>query len=230
MLKFNKRVREISIKSSSLSGVVNINSVKQPIQFESSLERDFIFLLEFDKDIKQYLEQPLEIVYKDESGKQRKYIPDFIITYYDRPTEIVEIKYESTLNAMREELQMKFLAAKKYCEKNGFIFKVVTDKYIREEKRIELQNSIFLSRYKDFFDNINKQKSAFPPINSDLTLLYKNMKSVGEISVRELINKSSQDENKQAELIFLTWYMVANNYLYVNFRERLTLDSLVWLS
>ncbi len=131
---------------------------------------------------------------------------------------------------MREELQMKFLAAKKYCEKKGFTFKVITDKYIREEKKIELQNSIFLSRYKDFFDNINKQKSAFPLINSDLTLLYKNMKSVGEISVRELVNKSSQDENKQAELIFLTWYMVANNYLYVNFSERLTLDSLVWLS
>ncbi|MCT4213448.1 Tn7 transposase TnsA N-terminal domain-containing protein [Elizabethkingia anophelis] len=230
MLKFNKRVREISIKSSSLSGVVNINSVKQPIQFESSLERDFIFLLEFDKDIKQYLEQPLEIVYNDESGKQRKYTPDFIITYYDRPTEIVEIKYESTLNAMREELQMKFLAAKKYCEKNGFIFKVVTDKYIREEKRIELQNCIFLSRYKNFFDNIDKQRSAFPPINSDLTLLYKNMKSLGRASVRELVNKSTRDENKQAELIFLTWYMVANNYLYANFTEKLTLNSSVWLS
>ncbi|AQX01453.1 TnsA endonuclease N-terminal domain-containing protein [Elizabethkingia anophelis] len=230
MLKFNKRVREISVKSSSLSGVININSVKQPIQFESSLERDFIFLLEFNRDIKQYLEQPLEIVYNDESGKQRKYIPDFIITYYDRPTEIIEIKYESTLKAMKEELQMKFLAAKKYCEKQGFIFKVITDKYIREEKRIELQNSLFLSRYKDFFDNIDKQKSAFPTVNSDLTILYKNIKSLGKVSVRELVNKSTRDENKQAELIFLTWYMVANNYLYANFTERLTLDSLVWLS
>lgn len=230
MLKFNKRVREISIKSSSLSGVININSVKQPIQFESSLERDFIFLLEFDRDIKQYLEQPLEIVYNDESGKQRKYIPDFIITYYDRPTEIIEIKYESTLKAVKEELQMKFLAAKKYCEKRGFMFKVITDKYIRDEKRIELQNSLFLSRYKDFFDNIDKQKSAFPTVNSDLTILYKNIKSLGKVSVRELVNKSTRDENKQAELIFLTWYMVANNYLYANFTERLTLDSLVWLS
>ncbi|GJN59188.1 Tn7 transposase TnsA N-terminal domain-containing protein [Elizabethkingia anophelis] len=230
MLKFNKRVREISIKSSSLSGVVNINSVRQPIQFESSLERDFIFLLEFDRDIKQYLEQPLEIVYKDKSGKQRKYIPDFIITYYDRATEIVEIKYESTLNEMREELQMKFLAAKKYCEKKGFIFKVVTDKYIREEKIIELENCIFLSRYKDFFDNIDKQKSAFPPINNDLTSLYKSMRSLGKTSVRELVSKNTRDENKQAELIFLTWYMVANNYLYVNFTEKLTLNSLVWLS
>ncbi|MDV3927881.1 hypothetical protein CMT52_19150 [Elizabethkingia anophelis] len=60
-----------------------------------------------------------------------------MITYHDRLIEIVEIKYESTLNAMREELQVKFFAARKYCEKKGFIFKVVIDKYIREEKRID---------------------------------------------------------------------------------------------
>ena len=48
MRNLKKRVREIGLKYSSLSGQINSQKIKQPVQFESSLERDFIYLLEFD--------------------------------------------------------------------------------------------------------------------------------------------------------------------------------------
>lgn len=229
MLNFIKRVREVNLKYSSLSGVVNINSVRQPIQFESSLERDFIYLLEFDREIKQYLEQPLEIGYSDDLGKNRRYIPDFIVFYYSRQTEVIEIKYESTLIDKKDELKFKFSAATEYCNKQGFLFKIITNKYIREERGIELQNSIFLSRYKCFFDNMEKNRIAHSSLSMNLILLSQMMRNLGEVSVRELVCKSTPDEHKRAELIFLTWYMVASNLLYVNMMEKLTIDSLVCL-
>ncbi|WP_449399967.1 Tn7 transposase TnsA N-terminal domain-containing protein [Chryseobacterium wanjuense] len=134
---FVKRVREISAKSYSLSGIINIDQLKNPIQFESSLERDYIFLLEYDQNVKQYLEQPLKITYFDDNKKQRTYIPDFIVEHFDdSPTELIEIKYTSTLNAKKDELEQKFKAAKEYCQRNNLIFKVADEIYIREHREI----------------------------------------------------------------------------------------------
>lgn len=227
---FLKRVREITLKSSSLTGIINSNRLKIPLQFESSLERDFIYLLEYDHKVRNYLEQPLEILYTDLQGKQRKYIPDFIIDYFDeRPSQLIEIKYESTLNSKREELQEKFNAAKSFCDQHGFEFCIVTESYIRKKKAIELLNYKFLERYKNFFENINKEHSAFPLFNADITLLQKEMKKYTPCRVQFLVEKITNDKYKQAELIFLTWFMVSNNFFIADLSKKLTVNSMIWL-
>lgn len=229
MLNFKKRVREISAKSSSLSGVINIGQTQKSIQFESSLERDYIYFLEFNWEVYQYLEQPLEIIYFDKLGKKRKYTPDFAVSFVTkRPNEIIEIKYESTLKLKEEELKEKFEAAKKFCKENGFIFKVVTEKYIREEKGVELGNYKFLSRYRDYFSNVNKKDTAFPGLNPDVTLLRTNIKNIRETTIKELVNISTKDEDKKAELIFLIWYLIAVRTIKVNISEKLNLNSKIW--
>ena len=49
--KISKRLRGIPPKYSSLSGIVNISSFNKSIQFESSLERDFILFMEFNNNV-----------------------------------------------------------------------------------------------------------------------------------------------------------------------------------
>lgn len=229
MLNFKKRVREIPLKNSSLSGVINIGQAKKSIQFESSLERDFIYHLEFNWEVFEYLEQPLEIIYLDSFGKQRKYTPDFAISFNTkRPNEIIEIKYESTLISKREELEVKFHAAREFCKKHGFIFKVVTEKYVREEKGIELENYKFLSRYRDYFSNINTNVTAFPGQNFDVSLLHRTIIRVKKTTVKSLVEICAQDEDKKAELIFLTWVLIATRLIKVNLSEKLSLNSIIW--
>lgn len=225
-----KRVREITAKRFSLTGVVNSKRLKTTIQFESSLERDFIYLLEYDDNVKYYLEQPLEIEYVDSQGNKRQYYPDFLIEYFDEQIpRLVEIKYESTLISKVSELREKFHAAKLFCEEKGFEFCVITDLQIRSEKKIELNNFKFLDRYKSFYRNINKEKSAFPEFNTDIKLLLSEMEKQKKITVENLLNEITDNKEKQAELIFLTWYMVSNNFFIANLSEKLTLKSLVWL-
>ncbi|MFN1218156.1 TnsA endonuclease N-terminal domain-containing protein [Chryseobacterium kwangjuense] len=227
---FVKRVREISAKSSSLSGIINIDQLKNPIQFESSLERDYIFLLEYDQNVKQYLEQPLKITYFDDNKKQRTYIPDFIVEHFDdSPTELIEIKYTSTLKAKKHELEQKFKAAKKYCQRNNLIFKIADEIHIREHREIELYNYKFLHRYKNYFYNINKDRTAFPILNENLVLLRTKLKELKKCTVSDLIVQSAKDSDKQAELIFLIWYMVSNNFIKTDLTKKLTLNSIICL-
>ena len=51
---------------------------KTMVWFESHLERDFIYLTEFDKSVIKYQEQPFKIQYFI-NGKKYKYTPDFLI-------------------------------------------------------------------------------------------------------------------------------------------------------
>ena len=44
--------------------------------YESSLERDFIKHLLFNKNVLEHEEQPLTIDFTDSSGKPRRYTPD----------------------------------------------------------------------------------------------------------------------------------------------------------
>jgi len=47
--------------------------------FESSLERDFLLLLDFDPEVVLYEEQPVTINYHDDQGRRRRYTPDVLV-------------------------------------------------------------------------------------------------------------------------------------------------------
>ena len=64
--------------------------------FESSLERDAMYILELDDQILGFKEQPVTIEFLDEGGRQRKYTPDLLIYYKDSPSasdkKLIEVK------------------------------------------------------------------------------------------------------------------------------------------
>lgn len=223
-----KRVREIPLKSSSLSGEINSICRNDSVQFESSLERDFVYMLEFDINVNKYIEQPIEINYIDIKGKNRKYTPDFLVEYFDKNVEIIEIKYESVLLKKIDELEIKFNAAKEFCIKNQFNFRLITDKEIRIDKFDELANYKFLFRYKNFFHKIISTEQYYYNLQKDLIKLYDLIYKLQKCSIKELIDKCSNNQEEKSQFIFLTWCMLADNLIKADLTIKLNLDTIIW--
>ncbi len=217
------KVRKIGLKYNSLSGSFFSAKNNKEVQFESSLERDFIYLLEMDWIIDSYYEQPVTIYFTDSENKQRTYTPDFLFYWHYRFSSqgskpvLVEIKYEKDLEKKSLEYQPKFNAAEEFCEVNGYEFKVLTEKDIRTEY---LENCKFLYRYK---------KNIFDHNHPDIQLLLKNMCDLVCTTPRELIQISARDKFKQMELIHYMWYMVSKNMIRCLWEYSLTMDSSIWL-
>src|SRR6266581_6966395 len=74
-------VRIIPKNYRSLTGLVSNTRTQSMTAFESSLERDFLLLLDFDPDVEFYEEQPVRIVYQDDHGRCRTYTPDVFVRY-----------------------------------------------------------------------------------------------------------------------------------------------------
>lgn len=135
--------RKISNRAGFKKVIGNFPSIKmnKMVCWESQLERDFIVLLEFDNDVVEYREQPLEIAFTCE-GKPHKYYPDFYVRRRSSE-ELIEVK--PAANVEHPENKLKFLAGAEYCRKRGWIFKVVTDEQIRKGSIVD--NLKLLGRY-----------------------------------------------------------------------------------
>lgn len=232
MRKFTRSTRKIGPKSSSLSG--NFISRKQGdriIQFESSLERDFIYLAEFDNDIVSYIDQPIKIEFKDSKGKNRFYTPDFLVEYRSphKLTEIIEIKYSNDLQDNLSIYEEKFHHASLYCKKNMLTFRVLTEKDIREGKEIYLKNINFLFKYKEKF---RSPKTIFNDDTENIEIclnLIKELRIANKASINDLIKiYTSKYFTKQDPLHYI-WFLISNNYISCNLEESLSKNSLIWI-
>jgi hypothetical protein len=111
------------------------------ICWESQIERDYIYLLEFDPSVVFYAEQPLRISYYLDD-KERHYTPDFLVKRSDKNL-IVEVKQED--EAQKEENQCLFRIASAICAHDNYEFVLVTDTMIRVQPRLD--NIKLLTRY-----------------------------------------------------------------------------------
>lgn len=115
------------------------------IAYESLLEKDLMYLLEFDDNVTAFTEQPLTIEYNI-LDKKRRYTPDLKVVRKNK-TQIIEIKPKAKLLKLLndEKEKSKFDAAKYYCNSNGYEFKFVTDEDIYSGYL--LKNIKYLFRY-----------------------------------------------------------------------------------
>ena len=127
------RVRKV-ISRSTCKVVYKFPSIKlgRMVYCESGLELDYAFLLDPDRGVISFQEQPGKIKYYL-GGKLHRYTPDFLVI---RPhkKQIVEVKPRS--KAFTEENRVLFGIIKAICLKSGYEFIVVTDKEIREGVRL----------------------------------------------------------------------------------------------
>lgn len=100
--------------------------------YESSLERDYLMLLDFDRSVKRFEVQPTKIDMRDQLG-YRHYRPDVLVEFergHGRPW-LVEVKYEEDLQADWAELKPRFRAAIRFCKPRGWVFHLVTERHVR---------------------------------------------------------------------------------------------------
>jgi len=101
--------------------------------FESPLERDYMYLLDYEHAISYWIEQPLRIRYGD-NGRTRSYTPDFEV-HRQSKKQIIEVKTKDQVDS--GDWDSLFSTALFICEQEGYEFSVVTDEFIRQQPRLE---------------------------------------------------------------------------------------------
>ncbi len=124
--------------------------MKKMLAYESLIELDYMYLLEFDQKIVQYHPHPFKIEYVEttQSGgrKQRNYTPDFFVEFTDGRRVVVECKAEKYVGT--ESNQKKINIAKTWCAERDWEFVVVTDSDLASTYRV--RNVKFLWRFARF--------------------------------------------------------------------------------
>ena len=186
--------------------------------FESTLERDFLSIVEFNHLVTSYEVQPITISWMDNEGKQRNYTPDIWVTYkksYKAKPVLYEVKYRSDLAENWQTYKNKFKAAIHFCKAQNWQFKIITDKEIRAPY---LNSVKFLKRY----------QSAIPMDAHYMTLLANKIRTLKQSTPSELIQSIYQDETNQAKLLTTLWYMIATRQIGINLNQKITMNCPIW--
>ncbi|WP_178102842.1 TnsA endonuclease N-terminal domain-containing protein [Pseudomonas sp. URMO17WK12:I11] len=205
-------VRNIGVSGRSVTGIVPLMG-----RFESTLERDLMELVRFDRRVSSFLPQPVKIDYKGNAGEGRSYTPDGLITFQESASTpqpvLYEVKYRANFREQWRSLLPKFRAAKSYCAQRGWRFEVYTEREIRTPY---LDNVKFLWPFR------NREPGPFRRAQ-----VMDVLRSCSEISVSNLLSMLAPDPKGRAELIPVLWYLVANGAVCCDLNIQLSMTSIL---
>lgn len=205
-----KPSRKIPKNYRNITGKFSSNKSSNLISFESKLERDFLYLFEFEANIINILEQPITITYK-KNEKQYRYTPDFYLkTKENQKDIIVEVKYYEELKKIFVESKEKYKAMSKYCNIHNIDFKILTDKCIFIKNEDYKFNLHFLLN----FNEIN---------NTHLKYIKNHFKPY--VSIQSILKNYSSNKFEQMSLINTIWTLIRKQILIVKLEERLSVYS-----
>lgn len=214
-------VRQIPKNYRNVTGLASAKKSNR-VLFESTLERDFFTILEFDTNVRNFDTQPVKIYWVDPLGKSRSYHPDALVNYYPskgifRSTETVlfEVKYRSDIKENWAEYKPKFKAAIRYAKKMGWRFKLITECEIRTNY---MENARFLLPYLNHSLDESHER-----------LLLERLLILRESSVEALIASIFNDKWNQAELIPSVWHLIGSRRVATDLNLPLTMSSRIWL-
>ncbi len=101
--------------------------------YESLLERDEMYLVDFDPEVITWLEQPFRIQYVLD-GKTHFYTPDLEV-HRGSKRQVVEVKSQEQVDSGNFDLL--FRLATSICEDEGYEYLVVTDLMIRQQPKLD---------------------------------------------------------------------------------------------
>lgn len=210
-------VRRIPKSYRNVTGIVaETKAIGQP-RFESTLERDFLHLLEFSPDVRCYEVQPVTIEWQEGAGQQRSYTPDVWVEFRDELAQkpwLCEVKYRSGIKKDWPILHCKFRRGIRHAKNVGAQFRLVTEVEIRTAF---LYNAKFLLPF----------RSQVRPL-AEIDAVLEVMRRHGKTSVEDLLKKFSADPWEQAEWLPTVWHLVANLRVGADLDNKLTQASLVW--
>jgi transposase InsO family protein len=201
-------IRKIPISNRAVTGL----HARSGARYESSLERDFFELMMADPAVDKVEEQPVKIIYITDDGESRRYTPDALVTFHPNSATgravlplLCEIKYRDEYKEKFLELKGRFRVARRYARERGWRFRVVTDREIRTPRFATLR---FLGGFKDRIPGEDQVQYVLGALPAD-----------GSATPATLLASLSPDIWKQAELLPILWWLVANEtqrrYLFV---------------
>ncbi len=146
------QVRKIRPTRRSVSGIYSFRG-ETSIQYESTLERDFLIRKEFDLSVLDVIPQPCQLGFISRDGRHYSYTPDFLVYYrlgnrsypsYPKPL-LVEVKPRQEWQKHWREWLPKWKVANRYAAEQGWTFHIHDESRIRDQV---LENVRFLERYK----------------------------------------------------------------------------------
>ncbi len=137
-------VRKVSHRGGNIIGRFPSLKVGRMVSFESLIERDFIYWLEYEPGVSWFEEQPLTLTYQEEQ-RSLSYTPDFHVVT-PKGHLLVECKPEQFVNSSTN--QQKFAAAEAWCANRGWRFQVVTEVQLQQGYRLQnIRRLIQFARY-----------------------------------------------------------------------------------
>lgn len=184
--------------------------MRRVIKWESLIERDEIYLLEYDREVTAYEEQPDRIHYVLD-GEKHYYTPDFKVDKSGK-IQIVEVKRKKEVDKGTHTIL--FREIKWQCRQNGQEFVVATDEMIRVEPK--LRNIKLLYRYARILVLVHHQ-----------VLCQRFFRNRGEATIRALYEFfSSEGIEHGLQVIYSLLYW---GYLEIDLMQMIELESTVWL-
>ena len=179
-------------------GVIDLNKSKEPVEYDSLLEKKILLILDECTFIKEIKTQSLEIIYKGKGGKKdHKYIPDIQLLQFGGAIIIVEVKpFKDMVNST---VLRKTKALRKYCEDNKYGHAVVdiigNEFYTFEDLKKEKVSKDIQDKFIDFVEskgevtftdckefkknnNIDDKKICYIIWNNNKTIEYKQHKII----------------------------------------------------
>lgn len=210
-------VRKIKKNYRNVTGVSAASKAVGAAEFESTLERDFLRLLEFSPEVTRFEVQPVTITWPDDSGGKRSYTPDIWVAFHDgigRKPWLCEVKYRADLKKYWPELRPKFGRAIRFARQRGWRFRLMTEVEIRGP---ELEAAKFLLPFRRL--SISSERSAH---------VLAIVKGVKETTPDELLSRLSPDPFIQAEWLPVIWQLVATFQIGADMQSPLSMSSRLW--
>jgi len=202
-------VRKVAHGGHNIIGKFPSLKMGRMVSFESTIERDYVHLLEYEAQVEQFAEQPLTIEYMV-NGKARHYTPDFKVESSNGIT-LVECKPESRVE--EEHNQHKFETAAEWCERRGWAFEVVTD--------AELRKGCYLSNVKALYRHAHRR------VTNDTLTHARSLVSKTPFSLKVLAAQIDPAQTAKIEADLQCF--VFHHALYMDIaNDPLTCDSLVY--
>jgi hypothetical protein len=219
--------RSVNWRSQSIKARVGQNRDSSWTDVESTLELDYVEIIEWQPEVSAYFAQPITLVGKDYTGIERTYTPDFLLMYTPKPLSVetvryvlVEVKPASELKRHWAELRPRFEVAVKWCREHDVRFQIVTDRWIRAPR---LANARFLNRY--------PYRGAVPLYEIFMVdQLQKHMKQVGESTPGDLVRALTGVPERQLQYIPFVWQLLNSRYLLFDNTQKLTMASRIWIN
>ena len=205
-------VRRIGVRRRSVRGSIEVHG--RSVEYESTLERDLLILLDFDPTVAQAVGQPVRFDFRHPAtGRRTHYTPDVYARHEGaRPREVLyECKYREDLWRDFHTLKHGFKAARRAAREHGMTHRIVTEAEIRGPL---LGNAAFLRRYLRIEADADLEER-----------LAATLATLGPATPQALLAAAFWAEENRAQAIPHLWRMVATGRILADLGTPLTMSS-----